>query len=121
MFTPADPSAEFDSAQLEHSLDLLGKEAVIEVVRRFEALAGEFILLSGGGDPGALVTAAHGIAGCARYIGLCRLGQSCKEVELAGRKGDHAAMVEAAGQARGMLETGLATVLSHPGLAPDAP
>lgn len=118
--TEATTIAAFDARQLEQSLAMLGREAVLDVVRRFEGLAGEFIALSAGGDTEALLTSAHGIAGCARYIGLPRLGELCREVEMAGRGGDDAAMLAAAALARRMLETVLAEVLAHPGLAPGA-
>ncbi|MFO0907323.1 MAG: ATP-binding protein [Isosphaeraceae bacterium] len=67
---------------------------------RFEAL-GEAIRA---GDASAIAAASHGLKGMCLTIGASRLAEVCRLIEVAGRGGDVAAAVAAAGPVASMLE-----------------
>ena len=88
----------FDAARLEECRRLMGDDGIADLRRRFDALVEELRrALEPGADRSLRASVAHGVAGCATYLGLARLTTACRALEQAIKddKAEADAMAEA--------------------------
>lgn len=108
---------DFDEALLRESAELIGRDGLCDVAKRYLDLADDLAAAARGTDLTLLCEAAHAVAGCAKYLGMPRLGLGCREVMAACRAGDAAAaarevapLLPLLDQTRAWLEGALARI-----------
>jgi HPt (histidine-containing phosphotransfer) domain-containing protein len=105
----------FDPVTLEKMAKLFGDDGMADLLDRFHVVVGELRAgLAPSASPEDLAASAHSTAGCAKYLGLTRLTDECRALELACLKGDGATATRLTAAVSGTLDAGLAWLAATP-------